>query len=83
MPKYLPLLDVTMNDEKENEEDYKPCTYDLLKIEGGAIYLTKNYTRADVIVFNAFKDHFYHMGERGLLRGEALRMYEEETNGST
>lgn len=62
---------------KEKIVEYEQTTFDLLKYEGGAVYLTRNGDGADVIIGQTYFDHFKKMGERGFLRGKALELYEE------
>lgn len=71
---------------KSKPEDYEESsdrfveenvTYDLLKYEGGAFYLTRDGDNANVIIINQFKEHFFDMGERGYLINKALDLYNE------
>lgn len=61
----------------EKVEKYEQTTYDLLKFEGGAVYLTRDGDNLDCLIGEFFRDHFKKMGERGFLRNKALELYEE------
>lgn len=56
------------------EEEVK---YDLLKEEGGAIYLTRDGENCNVLITNEFKEHFFDMGDRGYLVNKAYELYQK------
>ena len=71
------LFEIIPEAKDDGEEVYKPSQFDLLKYEGGAFYLTRDGDRADIIILNAFRNHFFEMGERDRLVGKALELYHE------
>jgi len=63
---------------KEKIVETPKCTFDIIKVEGGALYLSRDGDSADVIIGETYHDHFRRMGEMGFLRDAALELYEKE-----
>lgn len=60
---------------EEKEEEESVCTFDLVKFEGGAVYLTRDGEGVHIIIGQTYRDHFKRMGELGLLRAGALDLW--------
>ena len=75
-----PLFELKRIHEKPVE--YEQTTYDLIKCEGGAIYLTRDNDGCNCLIGQTYIEHFKRMGERGFLRGKALELWETMFGGS-
>jgi hypothetical protein len=64
---------------KKKIKEAKECKYDLDKIEGGAIYLTrtgdKPGSKSSIMILPHAIDHFMEMGKEELLEGKAFVYY--------
>lgn len=70
------LFDVPKTEPIEEASDI-PVKFDLLRANGGALYLTRDGEKAHVIIMPNSINNFKRMGELEFLTGKALILYEE------
>ena len=78
------LFEMEVSKKPNNVKDYlaeQPKLFDLLKYEGGAVYLTRDFKKCHILITSKYINTFESMYKRNLLTGKALELAREMFNG--